>query len=412
MIIHQLHFLLKNIKRNLSYSLILIVCLILSSSTLTLIYAITVADMDNSLYKYPDRMIINDRSHRYKDRNNWGGILNYRLIKEIEKNDQIESSSTYSTVAHERWVNYENIKSNLFYCDNHLTDMFRIELQAGRFFSDEEYLNAQHLILLSEDIASQIFHDEQAIGKTIKVFQDDFTVIGVFKNIQQSNPHFKIDELLPLTTDENKDRDIAINSSSYNYKQLTLAKTKYDIPSIKKAMQEIASHFEVYPEGYQLQLYPYTLSEDIFGGRRRIDGLLLNRVNYQIFISSLLLFIIIASICFINMMNVKLAIFIKRCVEFGVRYSFGASTAQLIQQVSLEAAFFTAISLIFSLGITQCFFTVLNTISIYKYKVFSLNWETVVIQFAILLIISFSAHFIALFKLIRKKPVYLVKGIL
>ncbi|MCB0277898.1 MAG: ABC transporter permease [Calditrichaeota bacterium] len=411
MFLNYLNFTLKNMKRNASSSLILLVGLAIAVSTLALIYSILTVDKGNELYKYPDRMVINDRSHRWKKNNNWWTSLNYKYLKQVEASDLIQYATIFQSSSHERWVNKENVKSRIMYTDHRFRDLFNIDIVKGRFYTEEEFLAARRVILLSEEMVEKVFGDADPIGKSVKIYQNDHEVIGVFKNVQQTHDRFSFDELLPLSTDEHADRETDVGQSSYNYRQAIVVKNVSDIRPLKQVMQEIADNFEVHPEDLKLQVYPYTLYEDTFTRRARLDGETLNRDNYNILVSSILLFIIISSICLINIINLKSTIYLNRYLEFGIRYSFGAKATDLLTQVLLEATLFGLMALTISLGLTSAFFTIINQLAVFKNKLFGINLNLFLLISAFVFLVSYAAHLVALLQIKNLKPVVLLKGV-
>ena len=411
MFVNYLNFTLKNMKRNASSALILLVGLAIAVSTLALIYSILTVDNDNQLYKYADRMIINDRSHRHKKNNNWWTSLNYKLLKEIEQNELVQYATIFQSTSHERWVNKENVKSRIMYTDHRFTDLFNIEVIEGRFFTEEEFNSERRVILLSEEMVEKVFGNESALGKSVKIYQNDHEVIGIFKNVQHTKDRFSFDELLPLSTDENKDRDTDVGRSSYDYRQAVVVKNVSDIRPMMQIMQEHADKFEIHPDDLVLQLYPYTLYEDNFTKRERLDGRALNGDNYNILVSSILLFIIITSICIINIINLKSTIYLNRYLEFGIRYSFGAKSTDLLIQVLIEATLFGLMALTISLGLTSGFLSVINLLAVFKHKLFSLDINLILLISTFVFFVSYIAHLVALLQIKNSKPVSLLKGV-
>ncbi len=60
-------------------------------------------------------------------------------------------------------------------------DIQRMEFEKGRFFNELESNSGRQVVVLGYDIAEQLFENAEPIGKTIRMYGQRFTVIGVTK---------------------------------------------------------------------------------------------------------------------------------------------------------------------------------------------------------------------------------------
>lgn len=65
-------------------------------------------------------------------------------------------------------------------------DIQRMEIDNGRFFTEPESNNGSAVVVLGYDIAKSLFDDFDPIGKTVRLYGQRFTVIGVTKKKGQS----------------------------------------------------------------------------------------------------------------------------------------------------------------------------------------------------------------------------------
>ncbi|WP_293895739.1 ABC transporter permease [Flavobacterium sp.] len=61
------------------------------------------------------------------------------------------------------------------------TDIQRMEFSEGRFFNELESNSGKQVVVLGHDISEQLFENADPIGKTIRMYGQRFTVIGVTK---------------------------------------------------------------------------------------------------------------------------------------------------------------------------------------------------------------------------------------
>src|SRR6201985_1839276 len=57
--------------------------------------------------------------------------------------------------------------------------VYDIDLEEGRFFSNEEEQRRANVVVLGHDAAEELFGQESAVGKEIEIEGDIFTVVGV-----------------------------------------------------------------------------------------------------------------------------------------------------------------------------------------------------------------------------------------
>lgn len=60
-------------------------------------------------------------------------------------------------------------------------DVQRMEFAKGRFFNELESNSGKQVVVLGHDIAEQLFENSEPIGKTVRMYGQRFTVIGVTK---------------------------------------------------------------------------------------------------------------------------------------------------------------------------------------------------------------------------------------
>lgn len=66
------------------------------------------------------------------------------------------------------------------------TDIQRMEFSTGRFFNESESNSGKQVVVLGHDIAESLFGDIDPIGKSVRMYGQQFTVIGVTKKKGES----------------------------------------------------------------------------------------------------------------------------------------------------------------------------------------------------------------------------------
>ncbi len=70
---------------------------------------------------------------------------------------------------------------NMVAVTSEFVDIQRMEFSKGRFFNDSESYTGKQVVVLGYDIAQSLFDDIDPIGKTVRMYGQRFTVIGVTK---------------------------------------------------------------------------------------------------------------------------------------------------------------------------------------------------------------------------------------
>ncbi len=60
-----------------------------------------------------------------------------------------------------------------------ITRVSTLDLDAGRFYTDDDHRNARAVVVIGQDVRDELFPAEAAVGKTVRLNGQRFTVIGV-----------------------------------------------------------------------------------------------------------------------------------------------------------------------------------------------------------------------------------------
>jgi putative ABC transport system permease protein len=75
---------------------------------------------------------------------------------------------------------------NMVPVTSEFTDIQRMEFSVGRFFNESESNSGKQVVVLGHDIAESLFGDIDPIGKSVRMYGQQFTVIGVTKKKGES----------------------------------------------------------------------------------------------------------------------------------------------------------------------------------------------------------------------------------
>ena len=202
----------------------------------------------------------------------------------------------------------------------------------GRLPSAEDVARGRFLAVLNTSTAKKLFGEARAVGQTIDVGGQVFTVLGVVEDELHVNAF--ADLWVPVSTDP---------SSNYrtqmwgDYWAMVLARDERDIPGIQAEVARLATTVQFDdPKEYDTAFFWADGKLDFFarqilGTHRQADSgkwLLLAVVG-----ALMLLFMALPAL---NLVNLNTGRILERSAEIGVRKAFGASSRQLVWQFVVE----------------------------------------------------------------------------
>jgi len=127
----------------------------------------------------------------------------YEVIKEKSKFTKLGS---YNVFTGGKTISYKSSSVQgafVMGASHEFQDIQKLDIEKGRYFTNQEYSSASNKIILGYAVAKQLFENLDGVGKQVKVFGQKFTVIGVLKEEGESMFNFmNFDEVIwfPLTT--------------------------------------------------------------------------------------------------------------------------------------------------------------------------------------------------------------------
>jgi putative ABC transport system permease protein len=208
-------------------------------------------------------------------------------------------------------------------------DMLKIEkvdLETGRFISGSDVIRAIHSAVIGIDIRDELFGSVDAIGKTIRIGGDKYTVVGIEAKKGSSLIGNSTDNsiYIPYTAYMKKygsRQNIAFRVKSPNKE--TFLYTRDEVRQILRARHKLKPNRDD-----DFSLLALT---DIQG---EIDRLI--AVITAVIIPVIAISMVIAAIV---VMNIMLVIVTERTVEIGMRKALGARRKDILLQFLVESAF-------------------------------------------------------------------------
>ncbi len=313
-------------------------------------------------------------------------------------------------------TNYK--EQRVIFADKNFFEFFEIPVLAGEKTTALERPNT---MAISKSISDKIFGDEDPIGQTLIIDNDDsYEVTLVFEDMP-SNMHFHYDVLFSMEGLEEAQQKIWLSFNFNTYLRLTqgtdplvleskfpeLIVDKYLGPEFERFMGK--SMDELGEEGAVAGFTLFPL-KDIHLHSDKLGELEANgSIQYVYIFSAIALFILILA-C-INFMNLSTARSANRAKEVGVRKVMGAYKGHLITQFLTEAFMITLVSILIAFALSYILLLLFNELadkSISSTSLFSPIFYSIML--GVLIIVGFLAGSYPAFYLSAFKPVDVLKG--
>lgn len=283
---------------------------------------------------------------------------------------------------------------------------------------DKVLANAQDMVI-TQEMATKYFGNEDPINKTMKTDFGDFVVRGICENIPE-NSHFDFDFMVAMKTFQFLQGENFTSFSTHMYfelednvdvraleAKLPQMVENYAAPQIEQNLNTTYQEYIANGNGYNYSLIPL---KDIHLYPVKYQNALKNGGSINdiyIFMSIAVLIILIACI---NFMNLATARSTERAKEVGIRKTLGSPKNQLIGQFLTESVIMSSFATLVALGIVYMTLPYFNTIVGKSLVLFAEGSMVLPFSIAAAIIIGLLAGSYPAFVLSGFNPVVVMKG--
>lgn len=199
---------------------------------------------------------------------------------------------------------------------------------SGNAFTDSDVRSATRVALIGKTAADNLFGDEDPVGKTFRIRQSPFVVLGTLAVKGQGMDGRDQDDtiLIPLTTAQ---RQVFGSQFPGSVRMVMVQTTTQEImPEVEKSMTELLRQRHRIREGMDNDFFlrNLTAAADSAAESTRIMSLLLGAIaSVSLLVGG------------IGIMNIMLVSVTERTREIGIRMAIGARERDILLQFLLEA---------------------------------------------------------------------------
>ncbi|WP_044201970.1 ABC transporter permease [Flammeovirga sp. OC4] len=308
----------------------------------------------------------------YKDIDN---ILIAQNLKVIRSGENGYSNSSYSYHAYKDYfskmktpevssISMSHWFANVYYkelgkkvsredIDHNFTKIFPLDFIKGRAFTLEDLEQRKQVAIITDQLANELFGDEEPLGKKIKTKSRYFEVIGVVKKENKLRRRAFADIYTPYNIHQKPDQEwhVFLGSSIFYMK----FKNQEDLVRGQNEFQEIVASLPIDASKNEVKNEAKALTEKalLFWNMLDVD----DERMFNVYLS------IIAFICMfipaLSLINLNITRISERTSEMGIRKAFGASSSDLLKQLLVENVFTTliggVIGMIMTFGVVSLF---------------------------------------------------------
>jgi len=253
-------------------------------------------------------------------------------------------------------VGQNHQKENGLYVGANFLNMFTYPLLKG---NPQKALKDPNNIVITKELSRKYFGNEDPIGKTVKISNDqDYQVTGVLKEIP-SNSSFQFDFLLPESQFEKGKTWLKNHWGVLKLTTYVQLDDQADKAQVSKKILNLIPQHDPSEKGTKLYLESITdmhLYASFLHGKPEAG-----RIN-GIYLFSVLAIFILAIAC-INFMNLSTARAAQRAKEVGVKKVNGAGRGVLMLQFLGEALLMTFFSTLIALVLVKLLIPVFNQVT-------------------------------------------------
>jgi putative ABC transport system permease protein len=277
--------------------------------------------------------------------------LGLNIIKDIPAvSKSARLMRSYSPVK----VGIENFNRQVSYVDPEFLDIFTFHMLSG----NKQGIQNPNNVLISKEMANVLFGKEDAIGKSVSIFNDGneeytYTVAGVFEDLPQ-NSSFRIDILSHIENYLTMWKVGDTDWSQFVRAHFIQIPDKESVTSVMQELQRYIPAQNEANESFKITGFNLKPLREVKNTSRDIwNSSLFPGLHPAAVIAPLMMAITVLLIACFNFANTAIATAGKRLMEIGVRKVVGGVRRQLLVQFLIENYIICFLALLVGIGLAS-----------------------------------------------------------
>ena len=298
--------------------------------------------------------------------------FNQRDLDDIKKLNNVVND--YGMVTGMATASYRNNnKSAIYYGSSY--ERFLIDqhqLSEGRFYTQAEDAGASQVVILGSSLASNLFLQDDPLGKLVRVGNLNFQVIGVYKSEGGGDTGPDGGLYMPLKTAQYKMLGISyitigvVQLANTNLADATAAEIDATMMHNHSITDPVKDDFVVVTQAQVLDIY-----NTIFNG---ITILLIAIASISLVVGG------------VGIMNIMYVVVTERTAEIGLKKSLGATNSDILKEFLIESILVTVLGGIIGIILGSALSWALSLVAI----AYGLAWTFTVPLYAIAIAVGVS----------------------
>nr|WKN37783.1 ABC transporter permease [Tunicatimonas sp. TK19036] len=227
--------------------------------------------------------------------------------------------------------------------------LFSFPLLVG---NPESVLQEPNSVVMTQEVASKYFGEEEAVGQTIQMDGQPFQITGIMEPTPP-NSHFHFDIVYSFLSDPKSKIDNWGKIDAHTYfllrEQASIEEVEANLdPLLRKYLRE----YEMFQEmGYTIEMFTQPLTDIHLHSQILGEFEANGNVKYLYVFGAIAAFILL--IACINFMNLSTARSAERAKEIGVRKTMGSARLALVRQFLAESLIVSLFAVTLALGLAE-----------------------------------------------------------
>ncbi len=230
------------------------------------------------------------------------------------------------------------VDGRLVGCTPQYAEVTQLFVKMGRFISDADLRDRKNYCVLAAGTAKWLFPFEDPVGRSVRIEQDYYRVIGVMKDRAPTSgiggslagQDFKDDVYIPISTLWNRigDAILTARSGSFEGEILQLSQITLRVDETKHVLETADLAKDMLNRHHPVEDYGITVPLEL------LEQAKTTRMMFILFLGMIAAVSLVVG--GIGIMNIMLATVTERTREIGIRRALGAKRRDIIRQFLIE----------------------------------------------------------------------------